>query len=98
MDMAADDAVDAAAPGFVRHRMLEAFDVFHGRAHPGLEERRQRCRPQAEQPANVVDGGIGGEQEVVEMIAEPGEPGAAFHDTVEFVTVHEPEAAAAAAV
>src|SRR3546814_5491269 len=58
VDMAADDSVDALAPGLGHHRLLELADELHGVLHRVLQVGRQRPVAEDELAAQEVEPGV----------------------------------------
>ena len=94
VDMAADHAVGADAPGLVAERLLEGADIFYGVLDFLLEPGRQRPEAEAEAAAEVVEHGVENQGQLVGAFAEEGEPARVANDGVELVAMDDQEAAA----
>ena len=94
MDVAADDAVGAAAPGLAGELLLERADEIDRILHLQLGPGRERPVVEAKQAAHRVEMGVDEDREIVGPVAEEREPFGMAHDDVEFVAVHDEEVAA----
>jgi hypothetical protein len=93
VDMAADDAVEAAAAGFLGQRRLEVVDVLDRVLDLELEVGRQRPVGIAEPAAHQVVPIVERQREVVGGVAQVGEPLGVFDHAVELVAVDDQELA-----
>ncbi len=89
MDVAADHAVGVVMLGFGRQRLLEGADVVDRVLHLQLGPLRQRPIRRAEHAAQDVEEPVGGEREVVGLVAEQRQPARLRHDEIEDVAVHD---------
>ena len=96
MDVAADDAVEAARARLARQRVLECADVRDRILDAQLEEPRQRPVGKAHARAQRVEVLVELERQRVETVPEQRQPLRARHDRVEAVAVRDEEARAGA--
>src|SRR5271170_4874736 len=87
MDMAADDAVDAALLGFACELLLKRADEIDRVLDLELRPGRKRPVGQAQRPPRGVEMGVDEQREIVGPVAEEGEPLRVADDDVEFVAV-----------
>ncbi len=98
VDVAADHAIGLVAVRFGGERLLEGADVIHRVLDLVLGPFRQRPVRRAEDAAEAVEHAVGGEREVVGLVAEQREPARLRHDQIEDVAVHDQIAAAVGAL
>ena len=87
VDVAAHHAVEAAALGFLRHRMLEVADELDRVLDPRLQERRQRPVRIAERDARAVVPVIDLQAPGIGMVAQLRQPARVLDDAVERIAV-----------
>ena len=92
MDMAADDAVGAAPPGFAREFALETADEIDRVLHLELRPGRKRPVGKAEQAADAVEMRVDEQRRLIGPVAEEREPFGVAHDDVELVAMHDEKA------
>jgi len=90
VDVAADDAVGAALLRFARQRLLERADIADRALDLQLEVARQRPVRQAGARPHRVQARVQAQQELVDMVADVGEPPGALDDAVAEVAVRHP--------
>ena len=94
VDMAADDAVIAAAQRLVRQRFLEAVDGLDRLLHPPLQPLRQRPVGIAHPPPRGVEPAVQQQRRVIGPVPQMGEQRPVAHHAVEFVAMHHQQPAA----
>ena len=94
MNMAADDAVDAAAPCLGHHRLLVVADVLDGVLDLVLQVGRQRPVGKAQAAPRLVEPQVGRQRGVVGSVADECQPLGVLDDAVELVAVQHQEAPA----
>ena len=88
VDVAADHAVGLMVLGFGRQRLLERADEIDRVLHLQLGPFRQRPIGRAQHAAHGVEDAVGGEREVVGLVAQEREPARLRHHQIELVAVH----------
>ncbi|ABA51161.1 hypothetical protein BURPS1710b_1413 [Burkholderia pseudomallei 1710b] len=91
VDVAADDAVAAAAARFVGHHCFERRNEVHGVLHLVLQVLRQRPVLEAEAAPDPVEPAVEHEDQRVQRVAEIGEPFRVLDHAVEQVAVDDPQ-------
>ena len=94
MDVAADDAVDAAALRLGSQRLLEGADIVHCVLDLVLRPLRQRPIGEAKPPAQCVEVAVDEDGEVVGLVAGEREPARMLDHEIEDVAVNDEIAAA----
>jgi len=94
MDVAAQHAVVAVAARLARQYLLEAADEADGVLHLVLQVGRQRPIAEAEPCAQRIQVAVEPQCEVIELIADVGEPLGVQDHAIGEVAVHDPETAA----
>src|SRR6476619_236999 len=82
VDMAADDAVDPAPARLFGQRPLEIVDIADGFLDPALQIGGERPIIIAELAAPEIVPVVDGQEEVVGLVAQYGEPTGVFDDAV----------------
>ncbi len=89
VDVAADHAVDVMMLGLGRQRLLERADIVDRVLHLQLGPFRQRPIGRAEHAAHRIEEAVGGEREVVGLVAEQRQPARLRHHQIEHIAMHD---------
>jgi hypothetical protein len=91
VDVATDDAVNAAPTRFVGHGLFEVLDELQGVLHLDLQVGRKAPVPQTQPVADARHQSVQHQEGSIGPIAEEGEPARVLDDAVELVAVHDQE-------
>lgn len=94
MNMAADDAINTAAPRLGHHRLLIVADVFDSVLDLVLEVGGQRPIRETKPPPHNVEGCIDSKRVIVGVIADKGQPLGVFYNAVKLIPVQDEKALA----
>jgi len=87
MDVAADNAIDAALAGGAGDGLFIVGDIFNGVFDPGFEISRQRPIRTAKGAADDMEPIVERQRHAVGLIAQPGKPPGVGHNRVKLVAM-----------